>query len=119
MFGRSRRSRFSSTRRRRGGETSLANTILAVLRQILGEAVDDFVQVDFAPGRLVGSHDGVARGVDAEISAAPRIDAVEIERVLDLPRSGIAWLGCCAVHSVLLGVGCEKEARTIAEAARA
>ena len=80
------------------------------------EPADDLVQVDLVVGRLVGAHHHVARGVDAEVAVAPGVDAVELERVLDLPVAAWRQLACSAFHSRRLRVGRQKVARTIAEA---
>ena len=49
------------------------------------ETADDLVEVDLVLGRLVRAHDDVTGIVDAEVTVAPGLDAVELERILDVP----------------------------------
>ena len=65
------------------------------------EPPDDFIEVDVAIRRLVGPHHHVTRVVDAEVAVAPGLDAVQIERVLDLPASDGTDPASGAVHFVL------------------
>ena len=65
------------------------------------EPADDLVEIDLVLRRLVRAHDHVARVVDAEVAVAPGLDAVEIERVLDLPAGGGTDPAGGAVHFVL------------------
>ena len=65
------------------------------------ESADDLVEIDLAIRGLVGAHHDVARVVDAEVAVAPGLDAVQIERVLDLPAGGGTDPASGAVHFVL------------------
>ena len=83
-----------------------------------GQAGDDLVQVDLPALGPVGTHDGVALGIDAEVAVAPGIDAVEVERVLDVPGAGVASLAfgvfhCLGRSTCVRCSGRKKEARTI------
>ncbi len=81
--------------------------MLQAMRQDVGEAhhyrrgqvprlqsFDDLVQIDLAIWQRVGPHDQVAGLVDREVALAPRVDVIEIERVVDSPGlRGIALAG--------------------------
>ncbi len=79
------------------------------------EPADHLVQVDLVLAGLVRAHHDVARGVDAEVTVAPGVDAVQLEGVLDLPGAARHRLACARLHQCQLR-GPEKVARTIAEA---
>ncbi len=58
----------------------------------------DFVEVDLVLRGLVRPHDGVPRAIDAEITVAPGVHAIEVERVLDVPGPGVRRLAGCVFH---------------------
>ncbi len=56
-------------------------------REIAGlEALYDLMEIDDIVPLRVGTDDDVAGIVDREVALSPRIDVVEVERVLDPPR---------------------------------
>ncbi len=78
--------------------------VLQPMRQDVGEThhhrsgevagpqpLDDFEQIDVAPGLRVGPHDEVAVLVDREVALAPRVHVIQIEGVGNAPTA--AW-GC-------------------------
>ena len=63
------------------------------------EPGDDLVQVDLTAVRPVRPHHGMPRGIDAEVTVAPGVDAVQVEGVLDAPGAE-ARLACGVFHCV-------------------